>query len=94
MQTFFEFLHGDGWKKPLLPANNNAVTARIIRSGQQGNTRSDLGTFPDGQTNAWRSTTKMPSHQLLMLILWRRRSAGHDPRRYREHVEPGRQSLG
>ena len=69
MQTFFEFLHGDGWKKPLLPANNNAVTARIIRSGQQGNTRSDLGTFPDGQTNAWHSTTKMPSHQRLMLIL-------------------------
>ena len=57
MQTFLEFLHGDGWKKPLLPADDK-VTATVVRSGQGG-----------GSVPTWRSTTTIPSHQRLMLVL-------------------------
>jgi hypothetical protein len=55
MQTFLEFLHGDNWKKPLLP-DDSKVIRKIVRSGQQAIDTSG-------------STTTIPSHQLLMLAL-------------------------
>ena len=61
MQSFLEFLHGDGWKKPLLP-DNRKVTARVVRSAQE-----------KGSVPTWRSTITIPSHQRLMMVL---RAAG------------------
>ncbi len=56
MITFSEFLHGDNWKKPLLPDLTKAM-ARVIRSGQASGTVD--------------STTTIPSHQELMIALAR-----------------------
>lgn len=60
MQTFHEFLHSDDRTKPLLPDLNKA-TRKIVR-GQQA--------------NASRSTTIIPSHQRLMIVLARAGARG------------------
>ena len=62
MQSFLEFLHGDGWRKPLLPDVNKA-TRKIVRKGQQANDKC-------------RSTTTIPAHQQLMLVLARAGARG------------------
>ena len=54
MQTFREFLHSNDWKKPLLPDLTKAMR-KVVRSGQVGGTVA--------------STTTIPSHQQLMLVL-------------------------
>ncbi len=43
MQTFLEFLHGDGWEKPIQAPEDNKLISLIVRSGQRGVTRSELG---------------------------------------------------
>ena len=58
MQSFLEFLHGDNWTKPLLP-DDSKVMRRIVRSGQE-----------KGGVPTWRSTTTIPAHQRLMMVLW------------------------
>ena len=55
MITFRGFLHGDNWKKPLLPDLTKA-TGKIIRSGQQG------------AVADWQAA---PPHQKLMMALAR-----------------------
>lgn len=62
MISFQEFLHGDNWKKPLLPDLTKA-TAKIVRKGQQAN-------------DELRSTTTIPSHQKLMMALARAGTRG------------------
>jgi len=62
MISFLEFLHGDGWQKPLLPDLTKAMT-RIVRSTQHANDK-------------LRGTTTIPSHQQLMLVLARAGARG------------------
>ncbi len=62
MMTFTEFLHGDNWKKPLLPDLTKA-TRKIVRDNQQANDK-------------LRSTTTIPSHQMLMIALARAGARG------------------
>jgi hypothetical protein len=47
MLTFVEFLHGDTWRKPIKPPEDNAVIAMIVKSGLRGVTRSELGSAID-----------------------------------------------
>ncbi len=60
MQTFLEFLHGDGWTKPLLPDLDKAIR-KIVRDNQQDASQS------------WQAA---PPHQKLMLALARAGARG------------------
>lgn len=62
MQTFLEFLHGDGWERPLTTPTEYEDLAKIAGSDHRG-------AFPDWQRDAWRATITLSPSQRLMLIL-------------------------
>jgi DNA-binding MarR family transcriptional regulator len=66
MTSFREFLHGDNWKKPLLPDLTKAMV-RITQSGQGGSK------YPDSY---WRTAQIAPPHQKLMMALARAGARG------------------
>jgi hypothetical protein len=53
--SFQEFLHGDGWTKPLQPDLDKAIR-KVVRDNQQANAK-------------LRGATVIPDHQKLMLAL-------------------------
>ncbi len=62
MMTFLEFLHGDNWKKPLLPDLTKA-TRKIVRDTQQAKDKLC-------------GTITIPSHQMLVMALARAGTRG------------------